>query len=77
MRTTTKKMPKRPLYNVSWAYGMFILFILFLFYSTNYFLDTTHLCYNIHHLTIAITHHDDKGQQEMRGGTRKRPRDVV
>ena len=31
MGTTTKKMPKRPLYNASWAYGMFIFFILFLF----------------------------------------------
>ena len=63
--------------DVSWAYGMFILFFSFsflFFNSTNYFLDTTHPFPNIHYLTTTMTHYDDKGSWEMRGVMRKRPR---
>ena len=45
---------------------LFFLFSFFL-YSTNYFLDMTHPFSNIHHLTMAITHHDNRDDGKWEG----------
>ena len=59
------------LYNVSWAFGMFVFSFSSLFSITNLFLDTSHLFPNIHHHHPYFDNsqkHDDEGGQQWWGG---------